>query len=248
MNTKLENRLSKLSEVLSIKEDCLGLLALGSCAEIERLDEFSDLDFFVIVREDKQKDYLNNLDWLAECAPLRYVFRNTVDGYKIMWEDGIYAEFAVFEYNQINNIPFSKGKFLFKREGYNLIDTPVLAYPRLHQEADFSINEVLTNLYVGLSRYHRGEKLSALRLIQVLAIDRILEMNRQTNNPNYDLFSLERRVEFNHPELTTLIQASNLGYDHIKESAQFILSYIKTIAELNPMMVNEIERLINLQD
>ena len=90
MNTKLENRLSKLSEVLSIKEDCLGLLALGSCAEIERLDEFSDLDFFVIVREDKQKDYLNNLDWLAECAPLRYVFRNTVDGYKIMWEDGIY--------------------------------------------------------------------------------------------------------------------------------------------------------------
>jgi hypothetical protein len=37
----------------------------------------------------------------------------------------------------------------------------------------------LTNLYVGLGRFHRGEKLSALRFIQHHAVDRFLELTEQ---------------------------------------------------------------------
>lgn len=246
MNTKLYNRLNQLAENLNRREDCLGLLALGSCADIDRMDEWSDLDFFVIVDKDKQITYLNNLDWLESCAPLAYVFRNTKDGHKIMWEDGIYAEYAVFEYDQMNQIPFSKGQFIFKKMGYPLMDTPKMDYPELSQSIDYAINEVLTNLYVGLSRYHRGETLSAFRLIQVHAIDRILSMNRSSLHKDYDNFSLDRRVEFNHPELISFLKKSHLGYSSILESANVILEYIKTITELNPMMVHEIERLINL--
>lgn len=248
MNEKLYHRLNQLSNSLSLREDCLGLLALGSCADIDRMDQWSDLDFFVIVDKGKQETYLNNLNWLESCAPLAYVFKNTKDGHKIMWEDGIYAEYAVFEYDQMKNIPFSKGQFIFKRNNYDLTNSPNIDYPVLSQTTDYAVNEILTNLYVGLSRYHRGELLSACRLIQVHAIDRILAMNRDINNVNYDNFSLERRVEFNHPELRELLSKSVLGYSHIIESAKNILEYIKTITELNPMMVHEIERLINLND
>ena len=248
MNEKLYNRLIQLSNILSQREDCLGLLALGSCADIDRMDQWSDLDFFVIVEKDKQESYLNNLNWLELCAPLAYVFRNTKDGHKIMWEDGIYAEYAVFEYDQMENIPFSKGQFIFKKNGYNFTDSPNVDYPVLSQSTDYALNEILTNLYVGLLRYHRGELLSACRLIQVHALDRILSMHRDIDNTKYDMFSLERRIEFNHPELSELLNRSVLGYSHIIESAQVLLDYIKTITDLNPMMVREIERLINLKD
>lgn len=246
MNHKLYDRLNQLASNLNTREDCIGLLALGSCADLERMDEWSDLDFFVIVEKGKQISYLNNLDWLESCAPLSYVFRNTKDGHKIMWNDGLYAEYAVFEYDQLNDIPFSEGKYLFIKEGYELSNTPNIDYPVLTQTFDYAINEILTNLYVGLSRYHRGEILSAFRLIQVHAIDRILSMNRVPLNINYDHFSLDRRIEINHPELIPLLEKSLLGYSSLPESARAILEYIKTITDLNPMMVLEIERLINL--
>lgn len=248
MNQKLQDRLIQLSNILSQREDCLGLLALGSCADMDRMDQWSDLDFFVLVDKGKQLSYLNNLDWLEACAPLAYVFRNTIDGHKIMWEDGIYAEYAVFGYDQMSHIPFSKGTFIFKKNGFELTDTPHIDYPVLSQSTDYAINEILTNLYVGLSRYHRGEHLSAFRLIQVHAIDRILSMHRVKDAGTYDNFSLDRRVESIHPELISVLNQSILGYTHTVESAKVILNYIKTITELNPMMVHEIERLINLKD
>ena len=44
---------------------------------------------------------------------------------------------------------------------------------------EWSLGEALTNLYVGLSRLRRGEKLSAMRLIQYHAVDRILELSEK---------------------------------------------------------------------
>lgn len=249
MNTKLINRLNLLADRLKKRNDCLGLLALGSCAEHERLDEWSDLDFFVFVEKGSQSRYLSNLDWLEECAPLAFVFRNTKDGHKILWEDGVYAEYAVFELDMMSDIPYSKGTFIFKRDGVDLLESSLLSMPNPYQTIEYASNEILTNLYVGLLRYHRGEVLSAFRLIQVHAIDRFIAMAHlvyPTQSTQIDLFSLERRVEQRHPELIEVFNKSLLGYKHIPVSAQIILDYLKTITELNSMMVNEIERLINL--
>jgi hypothetical protein len=243
-------RLKKLSEVLKDKSDCLALLALGSCAELDRQDEWSDLDFFVIVEKGKQGNYLENLEWLEACAPLAYSFRNTMDGHKIMWNDGVYAEYAVFEVHMLPKIPFTTGLFIFKKEGVELSESSFIPMPNLHQDIDYAVNEILTNLYVGLSRYHRGEVLSAFRLIQVHAIDRILSMADKLYQPrleNDDAFALERRIEIRHPELFTLFTQSILGYNQLPQSAKIILEFIKDITELNPMMVREIERLINLK-
>jgi len=250
MNNKLDARLKKLSEVLKNKPDCLALLALGSCAELDRQDEWSDLDFFVIVEEGKQVNYLENLDWLEACAPLAYSFRNTIDGHKIMWDDGVYAEYAVFEVHMLPRIPFTTGLFMFRKEDVELSESSFIPMPNLHQDIDYAVNEILTNLYVGLSRYHRGEHLSAFRLIQVHAIDRILSMADNLHRPRLedeDAFALDRRIEMRHPELCTLLTQSIIGYSQIPMSAKSILEFIKNISDLNPLMVREIERLINLK-
>ena len=61
---------------------------------------------------------------------------------------------------------------------------------------EWLLGEVLTNLYVGLNRFRRGEKLSAMRLIQGHAVDRLVEL-LDTIEPaapsSRDAFMPERR-------------------------------------------------------
>jgi lincosamide nucleotidyltransferase B/F len=251
MNEKLNQRLHQLSEILRNKPTCLGLLALGSCAQQERFDEWSDLDFFVMVEEGSQESYLSDLDWLQACAPLAYVFRNSRDGHKIMWEDGIYAEYAVFEPKMMTDIPFTAGKFIFKKDGFMMSEAPFVPMPNSHQEVDYAVNEILTNLHVGLCRFHRGELLSAFMIIQVHAIDQLLTMADNLNQPqtdNEDYFAIERRVEQRHPELVEVLSHSILGYHQSLQAAQVILDYLKTISPLNPKMVSKIEHLIQISN
>ena len=62
----------------------------------------------------------------------------------------------------------------------------------------FLLGEALSNLYVGLGRLRRGEKLSALRFIQGYAVDRVLELARrvESEQPGFpDPFNAERRFE-----------------------------------------------------
>ncbi len=67
---------------------------------------------------------------------------------------------------------------------------------------DWLIGEILTNLYVGLGRFRRGEKLSACRFIQGYAIDRIVELSQLIETErslSADPFLLERPTSFAFP-------------------------------------------------
>ena len=39
---------------------------------------------------------------VEDAAPLAWAFRNTVDGFKVLFADGIYGEFAVFEPEELS--------------------------------------------------------------------------------------------------------------------------------------------------
>src|SRR5574338_611622 len=105
----LLQRLDAIGGSLSESGTALALLGLGSVgAETERLDAYSDLDFFVIVKPGCKPDYLASLEWLAAVHPLAYAFLNTADGYKALFADGIFCEFAVFEPQELAGIPFTR--------------------------------------------------------------------------------------------------------------------------------------------
>jgi hypothetical protein len=78
-----------------------------------------------------------------------------------------------------------------------------LAAPRRRESPDpkpieWLLGEALTNLYVGLGRFRRGEKLSAARFVQQYALDRVLELVAQAGEevPGYgDAFAPERRFD-----------------------------------------------------
>jgi hypothetical protein len=204
----------------------LALIGLGSVGlETERLDRYSDLDFFAIVENGRKRELLDDLSWLGDIHPIAYAFRNTVDGYKVLFEDGIFCELAVFEEPELRHIPFAPGRIVWKKEGV----PDALRFPQQVQAApeersvEWSLGEALTNLYTGLGRYRRGEKLAAMRLIQVLAVDRLLELAERVEPPATSLrdpFALERRYEQRNPGIAPALSSFAQGYERSVESAR----------------------------
>lgn len=237
---RLLDRLDAIGAALAASGDALALLALGSVGvEQDRLDEYSDLDFFAIVKAGHKPRYMADLNWLA--APIAYAFQNTVDGYKVLYEDGIFVEMAIFEPHELAAIPYAAGRIVWQAANTGDLDlTPRTASaPPEDQPLEWRIGEALTNLYVGLGRYHRGEKLSAARFIQQYAVDNILRLAPliEAEQPAHtDPFNAERRFEQRYPITAAHLSRFVQGYDRSVESAREILAWLEAHFEVNAAM------------
>jgi hypothetical protein len=122
---------------------------------------------------------------------------------------------------------------------------PIGTYTLTPGEYDV-VGEAITNLYVGMGRDKRGEKLSAMRFIQGYAVDRLLEL-AETIEPEQDvtrdIFANERRFEARHPALITDLPQWTQGYTRNRESALAILSFLEGNFEVNKAMANAIREL-----
>jgi len=247
----LLKRLDEIGHTLERSGHALALIGLGSVGlELDRLDSYSDLDFFVIAEQGYKAAYLNSLEWLSDIHPIAYSFLNTEDGYKVLFADGIFCEFAVFELNELANIPFTPGRIVWKREDVpDSLSRPVsIPTPRSKRSQEFLLGEALTNIYVGLNREKRGERLSAMRFIQGYAVDRLLELAEYIESGNEvhrDPFVNERRFEQRFPTLISQLSTWIQGYEKNRESALAILSFLEGHFEVNPALAEAIRELCN---
>jgi hypothetical protein len=245
----LLSRLNEIGESLSKKRTALALIGLGSVGlELDRLDQFSDLDFFVVVKNGCKSEYLQNLAWLSDISPIAYYFANTLDGYKLLYEDGVFCEFAVFEIAELEKAAFAPGRVAWKAQGVSeSIGIPKkLSKGIQRQSTEWLIGEALTNLYVGLSRDHRGEKLSAMKFIQGYAVERILELSEQmekATTTQQDIFNLDRGYEFRYPGIAQLLPTFLQGYGRNRESSLAILSFLDNNFDINTAMKLAVLRL-----
>jgi hypothetical protein len=229
---QLLSRLDAIGAALARRGDALALLGLGSAGlENDRLDAFSDLDFFVIVEPGAKPGYLADLGWLAEAAELAWSFRNTVDGFKVLFADGVFGEFAVFEPLELGTIAFAEGRIVWKQPQVDpAIRIPARgAEPVRGRDPDWCLGEALSCLLVGMGRYRRGEWLSAQRLVQQHAVDRLVELVALTESPgagSADPFSAERRFESRFPATAPHLAEFIQGYLRTPESARAILGFL----------------------
>jgi hypothetical protein len=252
MNTieALNERLLDVARVLQEDSNALALLGLGSVGlELDRLDEWSDLDFFVIVKQGSKHQWLSDPSWLAKAHPVSYLFRNTPDGFKLLFEDGIFGEMAVFEPQELATIPYAEGRVIWSHNGFNTeILKPNHTGGRLQKPAstEFVLGELITCLYVGLCRYRRGETLSAWRFIQNYCLDRVLELAEVSLNPgpgHADPYNRDRRFEDRYGEWTPVIQGLLQGYKNIPESALFLVNWVEQTFGINQAMKAQIVQL-----
>jgi hypothetical protein len=254
----LLSRLEDLARSLRENGRGLALLALGSVGlERGRLDRWSDLDFFAIVEAGSKAAYLEDPAWLEDAHPLAWRFRNTVDGFKLLFADGVFAEMAVFEPEELAAIPFREGRAVWVAPGFD----PELLRPRnLRTGAwkpptiEHAVGELASCLYVGLCRFRRGERLSAWRFIQGHCLDRALELVEleeaavEGEGALRDAYSLDRRLELRHPAFAALLPRVLLGYERSPESALVLLEWLEARHPVNPALKAEILALARSAD
>ncbi|MGA0612397.1 hypothetical protein [Caldimonas sp. KR1-144] len=247
----LLERLERVGAALRDSGHALALIGLGSVGlERERLDAHSDLDFFAIVEPGHKARYIDRLDWLAQAHPLAWHFRNTVDGHKALMADGVFCEFAVFEPRELEVIPFAPGRVVWRREGVDeAIAQPRRPVPdaRLPDET-WIVGEALGNLFVGLQRWLRGERLVAARLVQVHALDRLIELDALRHAPQADSaadpFNRERRIERRQPSMLEDLPEVMAGYARTPQAALAVLDALaRRGAQLDAAMTARIRAL-----
>lgn len=246
---RLLARLEAIGQALEQTGNALALIGLGSVGiELNRLDQYSDLDFFAVVKPGYKATFLHDLSWLSSICPVAFSFQNTRDGHKLLFEDDIFCEFAVFEEAELATIPFAEGRLVWKApEVDDAIRTPVCTSGRREtMSVEWLLGEALTCLYIGLKRHHRGEKLSAQRFIQNYAVDHTLAlaMTLETAMPAApDPFTLERRYEQRFPQAARRLPDFVQGYAFNCESALAVLDFLQERFPVNPALGARIREL-----
>lgn len=241
--------LSRLQEIANSLEQSghgLALLGMGSVGtELGRLDEFYDLDFFAIVEPGCKQHFIDDLFWLTRLADISYCFKNTADGYKLLFADGIFCEFAVFEAHELPHIPYSGARVVWQRPGFDALacGAAPLNLQQPSRDADWLVGEALTNIYVGMGRYLRGERLSAMTFIQNYAFARILDLVQLSMQPQsgmVDIFARDRRFEQRYPALSHELPILLGGYTRTPEAAAAALAWLDRHFGVNASMKQEI--------
>jgi hypothetical protein len=255
----LLDRIDAIGAALAATGDALALLGLGSIGkELDRLDDYSDLDFFAVAKPGKKARFLENLDWLDALAEPAFRYKNTADGYKYLYADGVFLEFAVFEPEELAKAAFSEGRLVWAEPGFDAAlcrppDRPPLWRPA---DLDWALNEIATCLYVGLGRYARGERLSGTRFVQNYAVDLLLACSDRLFAADgaapgeaaaaADGFQHERRIERRCPELGRLLPRLVPGYERTPEAALALLEFVDGVRPVAPALEAEIRRLYGL--
>lgn len=244
--SKAYEMLLLLGESLKTDPNVCCLLGLGSMSETDRMDEYSDVDFFLIVEKGYKQAYINQLFWIP--VKIEFAFKNTKDGYKLLLSDDVFAEFAVFEADELESIAFTEGRVIYQKIGFDLHYIKPKRVPKPSQSTvEYRVNEALTNLYIGLKRDHRGEKSSAFTFIQVYAVGLIATLLPEVfavQDTAIDPFVFERRIEFRVPQCETILASMKQGYEANKASAKAALDFLKRYFEVNESMSKAIESLL----
>lgn len=244
--------LERLGAVLAERGDAVALLGLGSVGrDRHRLDEHSDADFFVVVDDGCVGRYLADIDWLEATAPVAWSFEHTHDGRKVLFADGLFAEYAVFTVTELRGIPYPPARLLWARDdaaadaaGFELAWLPLPSAPTVEHQ----VGEALTNLFVGLHRDLRGERLSATRFVQGYALDRLLTvlhlLGAGRGEPQ-DAFAVERGAERRFDPDVLPLDALNPGYGPGRNAAAAlaILALLEARVEVEPSIAGHIRAL-----
>lgn len=248
----LLQRLDDLGQVLAARDDALALIGLGSVGrDLHRLDEHSDMDFFVVVDDGAVQRYLDSIDWLELLHPVAFSFANSPNGRKVLFEDGLFAEYAVFTRAELDASWFPPGRLVWSRPGAPAgLEVSVHPQPRSpYDTVDYHVHEAVTNLFVGLHRDARGERLSAMRFIQSYAVDRVLtvlELSGAGTAPRQDAFAIERGAERRFTPGQLPLASMLPGYEHNREAAAAVLGWLVAHTEVDPVMVAAVRGLLDI--
>ena len=238
----IQETLESLAWAAQKSSHAIALVGAGSAgAEIARMDQYSDIDFFLIVEDGFSSGFINDNSWFGRDLPIVFAFRDTDHGNKALLENGVFLEFAIFTQAELaqNGIPGLRT--IWSKSGFSLPD--LSAKQPIVREVSFYVDQALSNLLVGALRLHRGERLAALAMIERYALTNLLTAYRVKNNLTVqDPFNIERRAEQSlGVDFAALVQ----GYERLEQSLAKILAFAEENFDVNTSIVQSIRELLN---
>jgi hypothetical protein len=166
----LDRFTAELSDRAAADPRVLGLVLLGSFSgQGAPADEWSDHDFFLVVRPGTQEAFRGDLSWMPGADRIALSYRETAHGGKALFEDGRLAEFAVFEPEELAVARVNRYRVVLDRERIGQRMAGVAAANRSASKSEapgdaWLFGQFLTALSVGYGRFRRGERLSGRQL------------------------------------------------------------------------------------
>ena len=102
-----------LTEACRNTPSVIGLVLVGSVADTERVDEWSDHDFFLITERGAQERLRLDLSWLPSSEKIAFSFRETEHGLKVVYNSGAVLEFAIFDVEELRSCAVNHNKLAF---------------------------------------------------------------------------------------------------------------------------------------
>lgn len=216
-NNRFQKLTDALQRVCQQRDGVIGLVLLGSTADAERRDEWSDHDFFVLIEPGTEEANRAAIDWLPEPERIAIAAREGAFGFSVVYDDGHIFEFAVATPSELESAPMNDS-LIVHDEGpvTNLVNTSTrrvtASDPLADPSAIESANEValmMVKLMIGVGRARRGELLAGGQMVRTWATNHLIKAIRgrvKTPGPSRrDTLDPVRRFEFEYSELGTRI-------------------------------------------
>jgi len=205
--TEFDLYTEELQRTLQSFAEVIGLVTLGSTADSQSRDQWSDHDFWVITKSGAQPKLLDDLSWLPASDHILLKVRHS-NGYTIVDDNKHKVEFAVFDLDEARTGKAERYSILIDREGIAELMISI------HENSSKPVRapaEGLENLCVlvwsACERSARGELLSARQYLDGFAVDQLLNLVAPPLAPERDRLDPRRRLEKRSPDLAAEIVA-----------------------------------------
>ena len=201
-----------LVEACRATPSVIGLVLVGSVADTERVDEWSDHDFFLITETGGQEKLRQDLTWLPSNDEIAFSFRETAHGLKVVYRTGAVLEFAVFDTDELRACAVNHNRLAFGTD--EVKQALSIASDRtqqdIHGDSLVDFRHFLSLLLIGVGRSRRGELLTAGQGIRSYALSVLMRVFAREfpRDARLDRLDALRRFEIVHPVLGRNIAAA----------------------------------------
>ncbi len=214
---------------LAADDRVLGLIACGSMAATYSMaainsvaatdsvanrdhapDEWSDHDFWIVTVPGAQEHFRAVYDWLPDAGRIVFALRETAHGLKILYAGGHLIEYAVFAPDELRVTKANAYRVLLDRERIAARMAEVRARTvewaaSLASDDRWLFGQFITNLWVGVGRHRRGERLSGHDFVKRQAVGHLLPLlvrhGQADRRDMLDDIDPLRRFEFAFPQV-----------------------------------------------
>ena len=230
---------SRLAANATDDSDVLGLVLVGSTAETSRVDEWSDHDFFWVVKPGTGEGFRQDLSWIPDISEAVMWPRETDHGLKVVFIDGRVLEFAVFEDSELELSSLNAYEVAVDKT--DILDRCKIIAARSaerkpvewHREFELFLATIL----LGVGRARRGETLTAGQFIRSYSLNHLIPLIRLAQAPIPGSESREdnlngfRRFEQQYPDLAEEIELA--CQQKVEPAAQALIQIVAGLKGLS---------------